>query len=81
MTSTASQNPSELIGQSAFEFWTTLIEDEKERKEKNGPCMNYIDSCKDSLIQMVLNGILMVNFEEDEDEDDLGHFMSAGICL
>lgn len=43
--------------------------------------MNYIDSCKESLIQMVLNGILMINFEEDEDDDDLGHFMAAGNCL
>lgn len=50
VTSNASTNSSENIGCQAFEFWTTLIEDEKERKEKNGPCMNYIDSCKDSLI-------------------------------
>lgn len=28
VTSNASQNPSENIGSQAFEFWTTLIEDE-----------------------------------------------------
>jgi hypothetical protein len=43
--------------------------------------MNYIDTCKDNLIQLVLNGLMVVNFEEDEDEDDWGHAVAAGICL
>jgi len=41
------------VGAQAFEFWTTLAEDETERLKK-GTCNNYIESCKDQLIIMVL---------------------------
>jgi hypothetical protein len=30
---------------------------------------------------MILQGLSVVNFEEDEDEDDWGHSISAGCCL
>jgi hypothetical protein len=44
--------------------------------------MNYVESCKDGLIQMILqNGLLCIQFEEDEDQDDWGHFVSAGNTL
>ena len=43
--------------------------------------MKYIESCQESLIQMVLNGISMINFEQDEDDDEMGHFIAAGNCL
>ena len=82
VTSNASQNENAEVGASAFEFWTTLIDDETERKLKGGMCMNYVESCKESLIQMILiNGLLNIQFDEDEDEDDWGHSVSAGNCL
>ena len=43
--------------------------------------MNYVDSCKESLIQMILQGLMVINFEEDEEEEDWGHFISSGYCL
>lgn len=30
---------------------------------------------------MILQGLTIINFEEDEDEDDWGHSVSAGCCL
>ena len=41
------------VGAQAFEFWTTLAENEMERKAA-GTCKNYIELCKDHLITMVL---------------------------
>ena len=46
-----------------------------------GTCKNYIELCKDHLITMVLQGLLMINFEEDEDDDEWGHALSAACCL
>lgn len=80
-TSNASTNQSDKVGAQAFEFWTTLIEDETERRQKNAKCFNYVSSCAPSLINMILHGLMVINFEEDEDEDDWGHSVSAGCCL
>jgi hypothetical protein len=30
---------------------------------------------------MILQGLLVINFEEDEDDDDWGHALSAACCL
>jgi len=68
------------VGAQAFEFWTTLAEDETERMKK-GTSNNYIESCKDQLIVMVLQGLLVITFEEDEDDDEWGHALSAACCL
>ena len=38
-------------------------------------CMNYVESCKDGLIQMILqNGLLCIQFEKDEDHSDVEEF-------
>eukprot|EP00356_Strombidium_inclinatum_P012359 CAMPEP_0170503278 /NCGR_PEP_ID=MMETSP0208-20121228/44205_1 /TAXON_ID=197538 /ORGANISM="Strombidium inclinatum, Strain S3" /LENGTH=72 /DNA_ID=CAMNT_0010782843 /DNA_START=785 /DNA_END=1000 /DNA_ORIENTATION=+ len=55
------------IGGQAFEFWTTLIEDETERLANGRLCKNYIKTIFESLIDVLLQGISMVNdFEEDD---------------
>jgi hypothetical protein len=41
-TSTLAKHPSSRVGAQAFEFWTTLVEDETERTLKNVLCLNYI---------------------------------------
>jgi hypothetical protein len=52
-------------------------------REKKGAHMNnYIRSCKDDLIGLLLNGIKNVSIEDDDDDDEeWGVNMSAGCCL
>lgn len=78
-TARLAEHPSPRVGAQAYEFWTTLAEDEAERKAKNAFCKNYVEGCKDELIQLILRGLLIV--EEDEEEEDWGHGLSAGCCL
>jgi len=81
VTGRLAEHPASKVGAQAYEFWTTLVEDETERRMKSVECMNYVDSCKENLIPMILNGLLVINFEEDEEEEDWGHAISAGCCL
>lgn len=69
------------VGASAFEFWTTLAEVETERKQKGQPIKHYIDQCKGELMTLIFGGILAISFEEDEDDDEWGHSVSAVCCL
>lgn len=84
MTEAATKSASPKVGAQAFEFWTTLAEEETERRLK-GTSQNYIESCKDQLIQLVLQGLLVFNYEEvDEgefDDEEWGHALSATCCL
>ena len=80
VTEAATKSTSPKVGAQAFEFWTTLAEDETERKA-NGTAKNYIETCKDQLVIMVLGGLMIINFEEDEDDDEWGHALSAACCL
>jgi hypothetical protein len=57
-----------------------LAEEEYDRKDK-GTCNNYIENCKDALLMLVLSGLMVINFEEDEDDEELGHALSAACCL
>lgn len=68
------------MGAIAFEYWTTLAEEEIER-QKAGTSLGYIEKCKDQLIQLALQGLTIINFEEDEDDDEWGHALSAACCL
>jgi hypothetical protein len=36
---------------------------------------------KEELLQLVFDGLLKINFEEDEDDDEWGHHLSAACCL
>ena len=57
-TGTASKSDNNKIGAAAFEFWTSLAEEEISRREK-GTSNNYIknDQATLELIQMILNGL------------------------
>lgn len=44
-------------------------------------CQNYVAGCTESLLKMILQGISVINFEEDDDEEEWGHAMSASCCL
>ena len=68
VTSQCMKSTSDRVGASAFEFWTTLAEAELEREEKNEVGKNYIQECKGQLVQLVLDGLLVINFEEDADD-------------
>ena len=37
--------------------------------------------CTDSLVKMILQGISVITFEEDDDEEEWGQAMSASCCL
>ena len=69
------------MGGQAYEFWTTLAEEEVERIAKQLPCKGYIDSCKALLLNLVTQGLLVINFDEDQDDEEWGHALSAACCL
>lgn len=81
VTGDAANSESSKVGASAFEFWTTLAEVETEMKSQNQPTKNLIDMCKGELLELIFAGILTINFEEDEDDDEWGHSVSALCCL
>lgn len=80
-TSTLAKHPSSKVGAQAYEYWTTLIEDETERIEKNVTCINYISRCYQNLIDLIIEGLCIINFDENEDDDEWGHALSAACCL
>jgi len=80
VTEALTRSESPKVGAQAFEVWTTLAEDETERRNK-GNSKSYIESCKDKLLIMILQGLLMITFEEDEDDDEWGPALSAACCL
>jgi hypothetical protein len=44
--------------------------------------LNYIKTCKDDLLQLLLNCIKNVTLDDDDDDDEeWGVNMSAGCCL
>jgi hypothetical protein len=48
---------------------------------KNLPCVNYIRGCSDQLIDLILKGLSIITFDEDDDNEDWGHSLSAAVCL
>ena len=38
-------------------------------------------ACKNDLLQLIFSGLLKITFEEDEDDDEWGHSLSAACCL
>ena len=81
VTAAAAKSESDKVGAQAFEFWTTLAEDEQNRKVKGMPSKNYMATCQTDLLQLIFEGLLKINFEEDEDDDEWGHALSAACCL
>lgn len=80
-TSTLAKHPASGVGAQAFEYWTTLVEDETERIAKGVSCVGYINRCYDALLDLVLEGLLIIDFDEDDDDEDWGHALSAACCL
>lgn len=81
VTSTLAKHPSSKVGAQAYEYWTTLVEDETERTQKGVSCMGYVRSCADNLLDLILEGLCIINFDEDDDDEDWGHALSAACCL
>lgn len=81
VTSACAKHSSPKVGAQAYEFWTTLVEDETERVLKGVNCVGFIHSCKESVIQLILEGLQIITFDVDDDDDDWGHAISAGCCL
>ena len=65
----------------AFEFWSTFAEEELYRKTNEDGFKNYIEPARNELITMILQGITMINFDEEDDDDDWGHALSATCAL
>lgn len=42
---------------------------------------NYINQVQANLITLVLNGLTVIKFDEDEDADEWGHSLAAACCL
>jgi importin subunit beta-1 len=80
-TAAAANSENDKVGAQAFEFWTTLAEEEQERVVKGLPSKNYMNLCKGELLELIFVGLLKINFEEDEDDDEWGHALSAACCL
>lgn len=81
VTEASSKSQSSRVGAQAFEFWTTLIQEEFKRKQKNQAINNYIAQVKPNLITLILSGLLVINFDQDEDADEWGHSLAAACCL
>ena len=81
VTGKACQSSNNKIGAAAFEFWTSLCEEEIDRKQK-GTNKNIInEEATTQLVQMIIGGLQVINFEEDEDDDEWGHAKSAACAL
>lgn len=85
ITQQASRSENPRIACMAYEFWTNLIEEEIERKQKADLiCLDYIIKCKEDLIELIQQGLLKID-DEEEDAVDLdqeqGPCLSAGLCL
>jgi hypothetical protein len=44
-------------------------------------CHGFISRCKENLISLILEGLSIISFEQDDDGDDWGHALSASCCL
>jgi importin subunit beta-1 len=49
VTGNSTKSSSSRVGAQAFEYWTSMAEEETDRL-KSGSCKNYIESCKDQLL-------------------------------
>ena len=45
------------------------------------PIKGYVAGCKAQLLSQVKQGLLNITFEEDQDDDEWGHALSAACCL
>lgn len=81
VTASGAKHQSSKVGARAYEYWTTLVEDETERITKGAPCVNFIAGCAPNLIELILEGMGIVTFDEDDEDDEWGHALSAGLCL
>lgn len=69
------------IGAQAFEFWTSLIETESYRAQRGEPTHNILAANKETVLQMIFNGICMIDFDEDDDADEWGTALASASCL
>ena len=81
VTEAATHSTSSKVGAMAFEFWSTFAEEELYRKTNGDGFKNYIEPARNALITMILQGITMINFDEEDDDDDWGHALSATCAL
>lgn len=43
--------------------------------------MGYINRCYENLLDLILEGLCIINFDENDDDEDWGHALSAACCL
>jgi hypothetical protein len=43
--------------------------------------MKYIEQYKNELLLLIFQGLLVINFDEEDDNDEWGHALSAACCL
>ena len=69
------------VGAQAVEFWSSICEEERTRSEEGRPNKTYINMYFEALVDMLLESITRLNFEEDEDDEEWGVSASSGCCL
>ena len=55
-----------------------MVEDESERLMKGLSCINYIRSSADSLIDLILKGLSIITFDEDDDNEGPCYILPDG---
>ena len=70
VTEKAANHDDESIGLQGIEFWTTLTEQEIYKESKGLPTKGYVRSIAASLIQLMLQNIVKIDFEDDDEEDE-----------
>ena len=76
------QTQNEKVAAQGFEFWNELAEAELERsKSKSRKNEGYVERSREALLDLVLKGLLVINFDEGDDGDEQGTHISSWHCL
>ena len=73
---------SESVQAQAFEFWSDLAEEESDRMiSKTRTNQGYVHRSQGLLLDLVLKGLLKINFDANDDGDEMGTHISSLVCL
>lgn len=76
-----SEEAPDKVAAQAFEFWTALADEEITRRDSGKEVAGFIVKSQGVLLDLVLKGLLKINFEPDDDGDEFGPHMASWFCL
>ena len=76
-----SQEAPDKVAAQAFEFWTALADEEITRRENGKEHGGFVAKSQNVLLDLVLKGLLKINFEPTDDGDEFGPHMASWFCL